>query len=78
LLSYMSVRHFGLRTYGRVYAAQYGALVLMTGLGPIWVGAMYDLSKDYHGALLVSAGLAVCASVAFLFLPVLPKRWVLV
>ena len=77
LLSYMSVRHFGLRTYGRVYAAQYGALVLMTGLGPIWVGAMCDLSKDYHGALLVSAGLAVCASVAFLFLPVLPKRWVL-
>ena len=69
LIGYMTVRYFGLASYGRAYAWQYAAFILAAGLGPFWIGLLVDRTGGYKEALLVSAALLTVALVLFLALP---------
>jgi len=69
LIGYMTVRYFGLASYGRAYAWQYAAFILATGVGPFWIGLLVDRTGSYKAPLIVCAALLMVALVIFLFLP---------
>jgi MFS family permease len=69
LIGYMTVRYFGLASYGRAYAWQYAAFILATGIGPFWIGLLVDRTGGYKAPLIVCAALLTIALVIFLFLP---------
>ncbi len=69
LIGYMTVRYFGLASYGRAYAWQYAAFILATGIGPFWIGLLVDRTGGYKAALIVCAALLTVALIIFSFLP---------
>ena len=68
LLGFLVAQHFKLAQFGRIYGLQYGAFILGSGLGPLWVGAVRDASGSYSPALLASSAglLLTCAGFACL------------
>lgn len=69
LVSYLTVRYFGLGVYGRTYALQYSAIAIAGGLSPMWVGAVVDWAGNYRLVLVISALLTSISAVIFLRLP---------
>jgi predicted MFS family arabinose efflux permease len=69
LIGFLTAAYFGLRAYGRLYGWQYGAFVLGTGLGPLWVAAVYDHTGSYQIALYGVAALLLAAAALFLACP---------
>lgn len=62
LMAYLTSRYFGLREYGKIFAAQYAAFALGPGLWVPWIGALRDSSGDYSSGFLVAAsGIAIFA-----------------
>jgi len=60
LMAYLTARYFGLREYGRIFAAQYMAFALGPGVMLPWVARARDLSDDYGSALTaISAGITL-------------------
>lgn len=60
LMAYLTARYFGLREYGRIFAAQYMAFALGPGVMLPWVARARDLSDDYGTALTaISAGITL-------------------
>lgn len=69
LLGFLVAHHFKLAQFGRIYGLQYGAFILGSGLGPLWVGAVRDVSGSYAPALLVSSAGLLLTCVGFMALP---------
>ena len=69
LLGFLVAQHFKLAQFGRIYGLQYGAFILGSGLGPLWVGAVRDVSGSYAPALLVSSAGLLLTCVGFVVLP---------
>jgi MFS family permease len=69
LIGYMTVKYFGLASYGRAYARQYAAFILATGIGPFWIGLLVDRTGGYKAPLIVCAALLMVALIIFSFLP---------
>lgn len=60
LMAYLTSRYFGLREYGRIFAAQYMAFALGPGVMVPLVGRARDLADDYGTALAaISAGITL-------------------
>jgi MFS family permease len=58
IIAYLVSRYFGLRSFGEIYGFAFGAFVLAVGLGPLVMGAGFDLTGSYNaplGALFVSS-----------------------
>lgn len=73
LMAYLTARYFGLREYGRIFAAQYMAFALGPGVMVPLVGRARDMADDYGTALAaISAGL-VLFGVLLLLLGPYPK-----
>ena len=51
LIAYLISRYFGLRAFGKVYSAAFAAFALAGALGPLIMGAGFDLTGSYHGPL---------------------------
>lgn len=51
LIAYLVSRHFGLRAFGRVYSSAFAAFALAGALGPLIMGAGFDLTGSYRGPL---------------------------
>jgi MFS family permease len=51
LIAYLISRYFGLRAYGRVYSSAFAAFALAGALGPLIMGAGFDLTGSYRGPL---------------------------
>jgi predicted MFS family arabinose efflux permease len=66
LISYICVRYFGLRTYGRAYGVVYAATLLAAGAGPLIFGLLAGAAARYDTALWASAA-ALAASATLLF-----------
>jgi MFS family permease len=59
LMAYLASRYFGLREFGRIYAALYTAFALGPGVMVPLFGRLRDLSGNYQsGLLMVAAGIA--------------------
>jgi hypothetical protein len=69
LLGFMVARYFPLQQFGRIYGLQYGAFILASGLGPLWVGALRDSTGSYSPALLASSMGLLLTCMGFLALP---------
>ena len=52
LIAYLVSRYFGLRAFGRVYSAAFAAFALGGALGPLIMGAGFDLTGSYRVPLM--------------------------
>jgi cyanate permease len=75
LLAYLTGRYFGMKNYGFLYAIQTIGLLLTAGLSPPIFGRVYDQMGSYDPALMVSAGLFLCAPPLLLLLGRYPTRF---
>jgi len=53
IIAYLISRYFGLRSSGKIYGLAFGAYVLAGALGPLMMGAGFDLTGSYHAPLAV-------------------------
>jgi MFS family permease len=53
LVPYLTARYFGLRAYGKIYSWMFVAFYVGVGLGPLWLGWMYDIDGNYTRALTI-------------------------
>jgi MFS family permease len=74
LMGYLVSRYFSLAEFGRIYGWHYGAFVLASGMGPLWVGAVRDATGNYNAALIASSVGLVLTCFGFLALPRYPPR----
>ena len=61
IIAYLVSRYFGLRYFGEIYGLAFGAFLLAGALGPLVMGAGFDLTGSYSAPL---AALFISASVA--------------
>jgi OFA family oxalate/formate antiporter-like MFS transporter len=73
LIAFMAARYFGLRHYGKVYAALYMPFALMSAISPAWYGHVYATEKSYNSALWIALFLFVAGAVALLGVGRYPK-----
>jgi len=53
IVAYMTSRYFGLRSFGEIAGYTYAAFVLAGGLGPLLMGAGFDLTGSYTLPLVI-------------------------
>jgi MFS family permease len=51
IIAYLVSRYFGLRSFGEIYGAAFGTFVLAGALGPLAMGAGFDLTGSYKAPL---------------------------
>jgi len=51
MISYLTSRYFGMKSYGRIYAGVYSAFVVGAAIGPVLAGRLFDLDGNYQQAL---------------------------
>jgi predicted MFS family arabinose efflux permease len=73
-VSFMTARYFGLKAYGRIYAAQFILFQLAVGLGPMVAGRIFDNSGSYLMALHLCAGMFFGGSLLMAMLGK-PRAW---
>jgi len=52
LIPYLTGRYFGLRAFGKIYSSAFAAFALAGALGPLIMGAGFDLTGSYRAALI--------------------------
>jgi MFS family permease len=62
LIAYLTSRYFGLRAFGRVYSSAFAAFALAGALGPLIMGAGFDLTGSYRGPLASFAAATLVAA----------------
>jgi MFS family permease len=67
-MSYVWPRFFGRRYLGSIQGTAQTIMVVGASIGPLPLGAAFDLYGDYSGALITLAGLPVLCSVAILLM----------
>ena len=72
-VAYLTTRHFGMRHFGVLFGTIAGLLALATGLGPLLVSLIYDLTRSYDLALIAYVPLSLIAAVSFLSLGRYPQ-----
>jgi predicted MFS family arabinose efflux permease len=68
LIAYLCLRYFGTRHFGQIYAWQWAAFSAASAMGPIGFGLIYDQSRSYDGALLLSTALILAGPLLLLAL----------
>jgi cyanate permease len=63
LIAYLIGRYFGLRAFGRVYSSAFAAFALAGALGPLIMGASFDWTGSYRGALVTFVAATLVAAV---------------
>ncbi len=63
IIAYLTGRSFGLRSFGAIHGATFGAFVLAGALGPLAMGAGFDLTGSYSGPLAAFVTATLTASV---------------
>jgi MFS family permease len=53
LVPYLTARYFGLKAYGKIYGSVFVCFYAGVGVGPLFLGWMYDRNGDYAIALLI-------------------------
>ena len=87
IIPFLISRYFGLRSLAAIYSVAFGAFVLAGAVGPLSMGAGFDLTGSYRGVLMVFFGATLLAALlitrlgAYRFQAPAPKaseptRWV--
>jgi MFS family permease len=77
VMSYLTSRYFGLRSFGLLFGFFYAALLLGSAIGPVLMGYNHDLTGEYNIVLWWMSGAAAVAVVLTAILgpyPELPRR----
>ncbi|MFC9556081.1 MFS transporter [Rhodococcus sp. NPDC056960] len=69
LIAFFCGNYFGLRSYGFLYGLIYSVFAIAVSIGPIWVGAFFDRSGNYLGALTTVAVMLTLGAAVLLTLP---------
>ncbi len=69
LIGYLVARYFGIQAYGQIYGRQYSAFLIATGLSPVILGAVRDMTGTYTGSLYTASGFMVLSVILFAKLP---------
>jgi MFS family permease len=51
LVPYLTARYFGLKSFGKIYGWVFVAFYAGVGVGPLWLGHMYDVYGSYARAI---------------------------
>jgi MFS transporter, OFA family, oxalate/formate antiporter len=73
LIAYMAARYFGLKHYGKVYAALYMPFALCSAVSPFWYGHVFSTQQSYNPALIVATALFIVGAIALLGVGRYPK-----
>ena len=73
LIGYLVARYFGIHAYGQIYGRQYSAFLIATGLSPVILGAVRDVTGSYTGSLYLAAAFMVLSVMLFAKLPKFEK-----
>jgi len=63
LIAYLVSRYFGLRAFGSVYSSAFAAFALAGALGPLIMGAGFDLTGSYRVPLMAFLAATLLAAV---------------
>ena len=63
LIAYLVSRYFGLRAFGRVYSSAFAAFALAGALGSLIMGASFDRTGSYRGALVTFLAATLVAAI---------------
>jgi len=66
IVSYMTSRYFGLRSFGKIYGFLFSFFYIGTGLGPLVLGIAYEANGSYTSTLYQFTFLCVIIILAFL------------
>jgi len=69
LIGYLVARYFGMHAYGQIYGRQYSTFLIATGLSPVILGAVRDVTGSYTGSLFTAAVFMVVSAALFAKLP---------
>ena len=61
VMSYLTSRYFGLRSYGQLYGYMFSVFQLGAAFGPIVMGYSFDATGEYTGALWILVGATAIA-----------------
>jgi len=73
LIGYLVARYFGIHAYGRIYGRQYSAFLIATGMSPVILGAVRDVTGSYTGSLYTAAAFMCLSVILFAKLPKFEK-----
>ncbi len=68
VLGYLTSRYFGLKSFGQIYGLVFGGFMVGTAIGPYLFGLLFDWTKSYQIAIIISIVLilVMCALLALL------------
>ena len=69
LIGYLVARYFGIHAYGQIYGRQYSAFLIATGLSPVILGAVRDVTGTYTASLFIAAAFMIVSAALFAKLP---------
>ncbi|MFL9862188.1 hypothetical protein PQR72_41825 [Paraburkholderia madseniana] len=69
MISFLTSRYFGMKSYGRIYAVIYSAFVVGAAIGPVLAGRLFDLQGNYQQALWMVISLLLAGAGAISTLP---------
>ena len=69
LIGYLVARYFGIQAYGQIYGRQYSAFLIATGLSPVILGAVRDVTGTYTASLFIAAAFMIVSAALFAKLP---------
>ncbi len=69
VVPYLLTRYFGLERFGTLYGYTWFVYAVAGATGPIVMGAVFDRTRSYHAALVVSLAMVVGAALIFSALP---------
>ncbi|MDG1443596.1 MAG: MFS transporter [Pseudomonadales bacterium] len=73
LIGYLVARYFGIHAYGQIYGRQYSAFLIATGMSPVILGAVRDVTGSYTGSLYTAAAFMFLSVILFAKLPKFEK-----
>lgn len=69
LIGYLVARYFGMHAYGQIYGRQYSTFLIATGLSPVILGAVRDVTGSYTASLFTAAAFITLSAALFARLP---------
>ena len=69
LIGYLVARYFSMHAYGQIYGRQYSTFLIATGLSPVILGAVRDVTGSYIASLFTAAAFITLSAALFARLP---------
>ena len=73
LVSFFSVKYFGVKNYGTIFGMLYSIFVCGAVISPILIGYSWDITGNYNLAYILAAVIIFSALIITAFLPKFPK-----